>query len=200
MKNVLPPEYPAFFPKFQKEYFRGFVDISYLICERRAFSRLVYGIQVGDIIEFPSSSSSLLIANFSTVIEGYLRFGYIIGVTRNNRLGWLSLSSLCQLSYGYKYPSCPFVYQMNMCFDYAEMVNMLLGKSIVCTGTREMHCEYYSRYEGLVYTSRKFPIIEWKEDYEKYKIEGFPDYKKYYQKIDSEWGGFHRPYLNGEFY
>ena len=124
-----------------------------------------YGINVGDVIEFPDNASEVV------AVEQPIRANNpdgpkqrLIQVMRNGKYSWLSLGVLNRTDYN-REPTCAFCAEMNeLPNDYAR-IEALYGKKITVTTKVEKPFQKFDRQTGVRVDgqseNRPTPVIEY---------------------------------------
>ena len=122
-----------------------------------------YGINVGDVIEFPDGPEDIE-AREQPVIAGGTAMQRILLVSRNGEPSWLSLGVLNRTDFNRK-PTCDFCAEMvELPNDYAR-IEHLFGKKITCKSMVKKPFQKFdrqtrTRLEGQS-EERDTPIIEY---------------------------------------
>lgn len=122
-----------------------------------------YGINVGDVIEFPDSPSDIE-AREQPIRPGSTSMQRILLVERNGQPSWLSLGVLNRTDYN-RQPTCAFCAEMvELPNDYAR-IEHLFGKKITCKSTVDKPFQKFDRQTGAridgQFENRPTPVIEY---------------------------------------
>jgi hypothetical protein len=122
-----------------------------------------YGLNVGDVIEFPDSQEDV-VAYEQPIRKGSPAMQRILLVNRNGSPSWLSLGVLNRTDYN-RQPTCDFCKEMvDLPNDYAR-IEHLFGKKIKCTATVSKPFQKFDRQTGARIEgeseNRNTPVIEY---------------------------------------
>lgn len=154
-KNNLPPVFGSRNRKPES------IDMKTLETTGETF--VSYGIQKGEVIEFPANESEV-VAQEQPIRVGSNAKQRLLLVERNGKPSWLSLGVLNRTDYN-REPTCEFTKEMNELPNDAARIQALYGKKITCTSTVEKPFQKFDRQTGVRVDgqseNRSTPIIEY---------------------------------------
>ena len=126
---------------------------------------VTYGIQQGDVIEFPDNAAEVV------AVEQPIRANNpegpkqrLLQVLKNGKYSWLSLGVLNRTDYNGE-PTCKFCEEMNELPNDLARIEHLYGKKITCTTRVEKPFQKFDRQTGVRVDgqseNRSTPIIEY---------------------------------------
>lgn len=106
-----------------------------------------FGMQVGDVIEFPAYDDKLVVVS-QPVRQGSTAMQYLVGVNRNGKPDYLSLGVLTRSDIN-RVPSCDFTKQMVEMNNNEERLQFLAGKKITCKETKTIKTQAFDQTTGI---------------------------------------------------
>ena len=123
-----------------------------------------FGIQVGDVIEFPAYEDMVVVAQ--PVREGSQIMQYLVGVIKNGKPNYLALGSLTRRDVNREY-TCDFTKQMGELGDNEKRLMFLQGKKITAKETKDIKVQAFDNLTGVRLEGQtrdaKAPIITYAE-------------------------------------
>ena len=123
-----------------------------------------FGIQVGDVIEFPAYEDMVVVAQ--PVREGSQIMQYLVGVIKNGKPNYLALGSLTRRDVNREY-TCEFTKQMGELGDNEKRLMFLQGKKITAKESKDIKVQAFDNLTGVRLEGQtrdaKAPIITYAE-------------------------------------
>lgn len=123
-----------------------------------------FGIQVGDVIEFPAYEDMVVVAQ--PVREGSQIMQYLVGVIKNGKPNYLALGSLTRRDVNREY-TCDFTKQMGELGDNEKRLMFLQGKKITAKESKDIKVQAFDYLTGVRLEGQtrdiKAPIITYAE-------------------------------------
>lgn len=104
-----------------------------------------FGIRQGDVIEFPSFESAIVVSQ--PIRQGSQVLQYLVGVSRNGKPDYLALGALTRTDID-RNPTCEFTKQMGELNNNAERLQFLAGKKITCKEMKTIKIQAFDRTTG----------------------------------------------------
>jgi len=122
-----------------------------------------YGINVGDVVEFPDSKDDI-VAVEQPVRAGSTAKQRLLQVVKNGKYTWLSLGVLNRTDV-HREPTCAFCAEMNELPNDLARIEALYGKKITVRAMVEKEFQAFDRATGTRLegqtTKRQTPVIEY---------------------------------------
>lgn len=123
-----------------------------------------FGIQVGDVIEFPAYDDIIVVAQ--PVRPNSEIMQYLAGVIKNGKPNYLALGALTRQDVNREY-TCEFTKQMGELGDNEKRLMFLQGKKITAKETKDIKVQAFDNLTGVRLEGQtrdtKAPIITYAE-------------------------------------